>query len=266
MIRLTIHRLALTSPTKKGGAPAFSPARLFLSGERGVFYDPSDLSTLFQDTAGTQPVTAAGQSVARINDKSGRGNHATQANAASRPLYQVDGAGRGYLLFDGVDDSLATGIIDFTSTDKMTVIAGVRKLSDATAGSAVSLGVSPNSGYFELLAPLNAGSYRFASRGTLEATVLATGLNAPITNVVTAFGNIGGDVALIRTNGSQKGLTAFDQGAGAYAAQALTIGRRINGTVPFNGRLYSLIVRGAATDLALIEQTEAWVNAKTGAY
>lgn len=51
-----------------------------------VWYDPSDLSTLYQDSAGTTPVTAVEQPVGRMLDKSGRGNHATQATALSRPV------------------------------------------------------------------------------------------------------------------------------------------------------------------------------------
>ena len=67
----------------------FSPLSLFTASEPGLWYDPSDLTTLFQDTAGATPVTAPGQTVARINDKSGRGNNATQATAASRPTYGI---------------------------------------------------------------------------------------------------------------------------------------------------------------------------------
>ena len=48
----------------------FSPAVLFANNEPGVWYDPSDLSTLFQDTTGTTPVTTAGQTVALMLDKS----------------------------------------------------------------------------------------------------------------------------------------------------------------------------------------------------
>jgi len=43
---------------------------LFASGEQGAWYDPSDLSTMFQDSAGTTPVTADGQPVGLILDKS----------------------------------------------------------------------------------------------------------------------------------------------------------------------------------------------------
>lgn len=60
---------------------------LFSASEPGALYDPSDISTLFQDEAGTTPVTAVEQFVGRILDKSGRGNHATQATAMKRPVY-----------------------------------------------------------------------------------------------------------------------------------------------------------------------------------
>ena len=48
----------------------FSPRSLFLAGEQGVWYDPSDLTTLFQDAAGTTPVTAVEQPVGLMLDKS----------------------------------------------------------------------------------------------------------------------------------------------------------------------------------------------------
>ena len=49
---------------------AFEPIALFGAGEEGAWYDPSDLSTLYQDSAGTTPVTAAGQPVGLMLDKS----------------------------------------------------------------------------------------------------------------------------------------------------------------------------------------------------
>ena len=49
---------------------ALSPASLFATGAQGVIYDPRDLSTMFQDSAGTTPVTAPGQVVGLRLDKS----------------------------------------------------------------------------------------------------------------------------------------------------------------------------------------------------
>jgi hypothetical protein len=43
--------------------PPFSPASLFANGEQGWWFDPSNFATLFQDSAGTTPVTAVEQPV-----------------------------------------------------------------------------------------------------------------------------------------------------------------------------------------------------------
>lgn len=48
----------------------FAPSSLFRANEQGVWYDPSDLTTLFQDSAGTTPVTAVEQPVGLMLDKS----------------------------------------------------------------------------------------------------------------------------------------------------------------------------------------------------
>jgi hypothetical protein len=93
------------SDVKAVPSGAFDPITLFASGEQGAWYDPSDLSTMFTDTAGTTPATV-GDSVARINDKSGRGNHATQDIFSRRPILRQDSGGKYYLDFDGVDDGL----------------------------------------------------------------------------------------------------------------------------------------------------------------
>ena len=56
--------------TRFSGVGGFSPASLFAAGEPGVWYDPSDFSTMFQDSAGTTPVTAVEQPVGLLLDKS----------------------------------------------------------------------------------------------------------------------------------------------------------------------------------------------------
>ena len=56
------------------------------TGIGGCWLDPDDMSTMFQDAAGTTPVTAMEQPVGKWLDKSGNGNHATQSVTASRPV------------------------------------------------------------------------------------------------------------------------------------------------------------------------------------
>ena len=51
---------------------AWSPARLFEKGEVGAWFDPTEISTLFQDSAGVSGVSAAGQVAGLALDKSKR--------------------------------------------------------------------------------------------------------------------------------------------------------------------------------------------------
>lgn len=263
--------LAINDPNSAG----FDPLSLFAAGEQGVWYDPSDFSTLFQDAAGTIPVTAAGQPVGLMRDKSGRGNHATQATATSRPILQTE-SGRWYLAFDGVDDGMATAAINLTTTDKTTVWVGIHKPSDVTSGVAVEFTASSssNDGSFSIIAPgaAGVGNYTFRTRGT--TTVVSSnqaGYAAPITNVISLrFNNAGtggGEGASVspRINGVLlTGTSAVSPGN--YANAPLYIGRRGGTTAPFTGRIYSLIVRGAASTTQQITDTENYVNSKTGAY
>lgn len=85
----------------------FTPSQLFSEGQQGAWYDPSDLATLFQDAAGTVPVTADGDPVGLMLDKSGNGNHASQSTTAAKPAYRTDGTLH-WLEFDGVDDCLVS--------------------------------------------------------------------------------------------------------------------------------------------------------------
>ena len=429
-----------------------SPASLFANGEPGVWYDPSDLTTLFQDSAGTIPVTSPSQPVGKMLDKSGRDNHATQATSTQRPIYginpitgtrnlltyteqfdnavwikgqatvsantaiapdgtttadtliedstnnyhsinytagtvgaietysfyakasgrswlgvqigsvfnayfdisngvlgtvssgtaSISSAGNGwyrctvtvtragntnnriflgsangtvsylgngtsgiyiwgaqlelgssatayqkvvsqyevteagvqsasYLAFDGVDDGMVTGTIT-PGIDKVQVFAGVRKLSDAAVGTVVefSPNLNTNSGSLWLAAPVTVGgpNYYFTSKGTIaSAGASASSLAAPTTNVLTGIGDISGDVATLRVNGTQASTSSSDQGTGNFLSYPLYIGRRAGTSLPYNGRLYSMIVRfGANLTTGQITATESWVNGKTGAY
>lgn len=84
---------------------SWSPASLFTGGAQGAWFDPSDVSTLFQDSEGTIPVTSPGQPVGRMLDKSPNGHHAVQASSTARPIYRHEN-GRHWLEFDGVDDRM----------------------------------------------------------------------------------------------------------------------------------------------------------------
>lgn len=61
----------------------------FANGAPGWLYDDSDITTLYQDSAGTSPVTALEQPVGKQLDLSGRGNHRTQPTSANRPTWSA---------------------------------------------------------------------------------------------------------------------------------------------------------------------------------
>ena len=114
----------------RGGA-AFSPLAVAPLG----WWDVSDTATLWQDTAGTSAVTADGQSVARINDKSGNGLHMTQAVASRRPVYRTSG-GLHWLEFDGVDDFLvASSAAALAATHEVFVAANVTAPASGANGA-----------------------------------------------------------------------------------------------------------------------------------
>jgi hypothetical protein len=178
-----------------------------------------------------------------------------------------------YLRFDGTDDSLATASIDFSATDKMSVFAGVRKLSDAATGAICELSsdASTNTSVFAMHAPNTAVAvnYRLFYRDNAAATTSigpSAGYPAPVTNVLTGTINIAGASQGMRLNGVSVSTSATSLGTGNFGNYPLYIGRRGGASLPYNGRLYSLIVRGAQSTDAQIASTETWVNNVTKGY
>ena len=80
---------------------------LFSASEQGAFYVPKPIvngaQALFQDDAGTTPVTADGDPVGLMIDQSGNGNSAAQSTSAARPTYNTS---PDRLSLDKVDDAL----------------------------------------------------------------------------------------------------------------------------------------------------------------
>ena len=247
--------------------------KLFSNGEQGFFYDPNDLSTMYQDAAGTIPVTAAGQPVGLMKDKSGRNNHARQTTSASRPILRKNAVtGANYLEFDGSDDFLQTNSVDFTATDKMSLFAGVRKLSDATRSMVVELATHTINGAFRLEAPNtpNVGNLLYSSGGSVAGGGIAgaNGFNPPISIVVTCKSNIAQDVTELIVNRNLVVTDRQDQGTGNYGNYPLYIGRRGGTALPFNGHIYGLIGIGklasdsetAAIEKELAKRTGVTLN------
>jgi hypothetical protein len=116
----------------------FDPTALFASSEKGVWFDANDLSTLFQDAAGTIPVTAVGQKVGKWLDKSGNNNHAIQATVANQPTYQIDNEGNPNITFiKSPATQLVTPSVNFTGTAQITACIGIHVVDSSSAGIAL---------------------------------------------------------------------------------------------------------------------------------
>jgi hypothetical protein len=218
--------------------------------------------------SGTESVYIWGADLRVANDGVGlpayqRVNTATDYDSTGFPVY---------LRADGVDDGMVTNSIDFTATDKMTVVAGVRKLSDAAVGMFAELSVSStsNPGSFWLAAPVTtgtSGSYGWRVQGTGGAS--ATGvadLLAPISNVVTGTGSIVTPLVGIRVDGVPRQISSTSLGTGNFGNYPLYLFRRGGSSLPFNGRFYGMTIVNKLLSTAELEQLETYTNGKTRAF
>lgn len=103
--------LALTSMASNGIAPdaqenvsvvvqedAFTFASLYQNGEDGMVWDLGDPSTLYQDAARTNPVTATGQQIKGFEDVSGNGYFGATASGKPGWEYRETAQGSGFAL------------------------------------------------------------------------------------------------------------------------------------------------------------------------
>jgi hypothetical protein len=209
--------LGLTS----GRKVAFAPAGLFGASDAGAWYDPSDLTSMFQDSAGTTPA-AVDSPVGLLRDKSGKGNHASQATASKRPTLRQAGA-LYYLEFDGTDDMLQAA---FTVTQPFDRVSGLRQIT-WTINDQIYGGPSGNAGVL------------FQS-GTTPTLALFDGSVAP----TTAAATVGTDRVVIERHSGASGRIGVDAGAfttgnsGASVPGGIIIGQANAGTANANIRFY----------------------------
>lgn len=249
----------------------WSPAPLFAGRAKGAWFDPSDKTTLWQDSAGTVPVTTDGQPVGRIRDLSGNGCHAIQTVSAARPVWRTAG-GLSWIEFDGVDDCLIASTVNLGATSELGLFGGVRKLAGNNNGPVVELTSSfGNLGAFALIAndgslanwglkarPSASTSYRLTSSGFAETAVI-TGL----WNFTVGSANLS-DQLTVRRNGVPAAASGGGSAAGPFANAPLFIGRRNGTSLPWAGNLYGMLVVGRGVDAQEVAQAERWLAARTG--
>ena len=191
----------------------WTPLQLFLQGQVGVWCDPSDLSTLFQNEAGAVPVTASGDPIGLPRDKSGNNISVSQSISSRRPTYLVGAGGVKSISPDGVDDFLRSS--NFGLSQPCTIVVAFMPITGNSL-TFVFDGLSVNSGSLFLAnsrEPVRAfaGASLFSSNWAVFndwniATVVFDGAESIIRlNGVEVQGDAG--------NGDMGGLTLFASGA-----------------------------------------------------
>ena len=235
-------------------------------------------SNTFTATAGTLTLTVSGSvTLADLRPTNSgallppyqRVNTATDYDTVGFPLY---------LKCNGSSSAMSTNSINFTVTDKMTVVTGVRKLSDVLDGIVCELSadVNTNIGSFAILAPLSSVTNRlgFSLRGSVGRTnrvTNSTDYPAPTTLVLSSSYDLAASTSaneiLPRVNSVIPTLTttgAADSGTGNFGNYPLYIFSRAGTSIWFNGQFYGAIIRGAQSDTASVVQTENYMAKQTG--
>jgi len=230
---------------------------------QGLQYEPWDFATMFQDEDGEIPVTAVGQPVGKMLDKSGFNNHLTFTN---KPTLAQDTLGNYCLSFDGVND-VGSAVIDFSASDKLTLVATF-KTATASDYSVMSLGsVTTEAGTFDFGTYLGgailyrSGAAPFGARATssLGASVVTVSVTCDLSGATQATEN-----PALRVDGSQFSLTDYgsgDTGGGNFGEYTFKLG---GGLYQFDGYFYGAVGFDIILTTEQLEIVEAYLNSKSG--
>lgn len=231
-MKIAVEPSIATVPCRAG--PMWTPKQLFRSGAVGAWFDLSDRKTLFQDAAGTEPVTQSGQSVGLIRDKSGNGYHLGQAQPSARPTFRC-AAGLSWLEFDGVDDRLVfEKPIDMNNG---TLIAGVVESAGRTAPVALLSAAAPgylaivNSGASRTLAKNNGGALCSVDTPSAFAMTVAAPVQIRFQGTTIRASRLSNRTEFSNSVTAAAGMTEVRY-FGAFSAA---------GEIPFAGKLFGLL-------------------------
>jgi hypothetical protein len=250
------------------------PKSLFDRGQKGVWYDPSDITTLFQDTAGSVPVTTPGQTVALMLDKS-RGL-VLGPELVTNGTFDADltgwntGSGatitRDTAIFPsgGLLVTASGGTASFSSTTVSGLVAGKRYVLSADmftpSGQDVSRAtIGFQSGSFNLSASLPQTVLDTIQTLTLQFTAISSSQIVYLSVVTENFAQWG--------QAGSKGY--FDnisvrEVPGNHATQAITASRPAYGIMPKTGRR-NLLLRTEEFDNAYWGKLNATITANAAA-
>ena len=234
-------------------------AQIFSANEQGAFYVPKPIvngtQALFQDSAGTVPVTADGDPVGRMLDQSGNGNHAVQSVSPSRPTYRTDGTLH-WFEGDGVDDFFAANQLIygadfgvFAGVKSNDLSQGARYFTQATAGDRIMLYSTRSSGSAKMITVLSDSAYVETPTSDLAAHIYST--------IRKASGQL-------ETRFDSSSVIRSGVPAAAFEPVEVTIGAATPKVEFYDGRIYGLVVLSSAIDQANILAVESYLASLAG--
>jgi len=196
---------------------------LYGQGQAGAFYIPKPevlgSQVLFQDSAGTTPVTADGDPVGLMLDVSGNGLHLSQGLSSAKPTYRSSG-GYSWLSFDGVDDSIMAQTpqsisVPYSISTSVAVTSNDTRVSSSTSDLNGQLVMRDN-------------SYRIYNGAFLILFDTFTTENPHVVSAV--FDGAASSISVSR--GDDTGSVSGDSGA-ATSLSAIALGYRASGSTSY---------------------------------
>jgi hypothetical protein len=234
---------------------AWTPAKLFTLETPGFWYDIQDLSTLFQDAAGTVPAEV-GDPVYLIRDKSGANKHATANDTTTaRAILGQDAQGKYYLPFTSttlynLDAPFNTDIganwmwaIDTTNLSNATAI-----LFNRNSSSAINTpGIYLSNGAFQVIAVFDGDWRAPVASPTRKKYVGTSQISLTSGSSRTAINYVDGVEQAVQTYSRHPATNERVISMSSYAGSQQITGARLYSTVFVSGGLLSDDNRELAT-------------------
>lgn len=226
-----------------------------------AWYDLADPTSLYTDTSRTTRVSADGNAIASVADKSGQANHLTQSVAGQRPLYKVNIVNtKAAALFDGSNDCWATAAFgaELTQPNTIFVVAKAAAVGDALAHWMIT-GLAGASGRNDIFLQGDPSSVYTLYAGASLAAAAASN-----TNWHTYSGIFNGASSKGRLDGGAV-LTGLDGDAGSQTLAGITIGAEFDqASDPWSGYIAEVIVYNASLSAANHDIVGRYLAAKYG--
>lgn len=203
----------------------------------GLWLDASDVNSIVKDGSNI---------VSTWNDKSGKGRHATQSNATYKPIWSSN-----QITFDGKDDHLVIGNINFLSNRNRATIFVVATGSGIQTGNA-GIGYILSKNQFEGGTPINIGCNTASGTSWRPYITISGTANTGEWDTFELFG-VKGKAVFRLENGYTTAKAGGLSEEASYATVAVTnttnsanvcIGSHdsIATYRPFNGKIHEMIV------------------------